>query len=207
MPQYQIDQIKATLQKSADIIRGKQGELTEIDSIIGDGDLGISMGKGVAALAQTVEAYHAEAVGPLFVQCGTAFNRAAPSTMGTLTSMALISLGQAWKEKTELTEQDVVHAPMILADTIARFGKAKQGNKTILDALYPFANTLEAEYGKTGDFARAYEAAEAAAKHGMEATKGMIATVGRARWIGERTQNVLDGGALLCVYLIEGLRA
>jgi dihydroxyacetone kinase-like protein len=163
------------------------------------------MGKGSAAIANTLPEYHAEAIGPLLAQCGMAFNRAAPSTMGTLTSMALISLGHAWKEKTTLTEQDVVKAPRILADTIAKFGKAKQGNKTILDALYPFAETLETVYRETNDFAKAYDAAACAAQTGMEATKGMIATVGRARWIGARTQNVLDGGALLCVYLIEGL--
>ena len=205
MLQFHINQVKAVLQSSVDIIQQKQDQLTEIDSIIGDGDLGISMGKGSEVIAKILPDYHAETIGPLFVQCGMAFNRAAPSTMGTLISMALVSLGHAWQERTALTEQDVVHAPRILADTIAKFGKAKPGNKTILDALYPFAETLETVYRETNDFTKAYDTATAAAQAGMEATKGMIATVGRARWIGARTQDVLDGGALLCVYLIEGL--
>lgn len=202
-----VDQVKQALRQCIEIIAACQDRLTEVDSATGDGDLGVSMVKGSAAMRDTLESEQPEAIGALLTRCATAFNRAAPSTMGTLVSMSLMALGMTWKDKSTLSEAELVSAPRIMADAIARFGKAQRGNKTILDALYPFADALEQAYASSGDFASAYREAVQAARDGLEATRGMKATVGRARWLGERASESVDGGALFCVCIVEGLSA
>ena len=203
---YAIQDVKAAIEKCADIVVSKKDALTEIDSMSGDGDLGVSMEKGVQTLCESIAGYTGTEIGMMLMQGGAAFNRAAPSTMGTLIGMGLASVGGSWKGKTQLEDADLVQGAKTFADAIARLGKAKRGDKTILDALYPFTDKLAESFAATGNFAQAYDEALADAKAGLEATKGMMASVGRARWLGERAMQTYDGGAMLCVYVLEGLR-
>ncbi|MDD6144443.1 MAG: DAK2 domain-containing protein [bacterium] len=203
---YAIEDVKATIEKCAEIVKSKKDALTEIDSMSGDGDLGVSMEIGVLKLQECIAGYSGEEIGMMLMQGGAAFNRAAPSTMGTLIGMGLASVGGSWKGKTQLEDADLVQAARTFADAIARLGKAKRGDKTILDALYPFVDKLEESFKATGNFVQAYDEALVEAKAGLEATKGMMASVGRARWLGERAMQTYDGGATLCVYVLEGLR-
>lgn len=207
MTVFQLEEIRKTLHQCLGIVTENKDALTEIDSINGDGDMGVSMELGAAAMVAAADTYEGETIGPMLQKAGMAFNKAAPSTMGTLIGMALVSLGNTWKGKQQVEEQDVVAAPRVLCEAISRLGKAKVGDKTVLDALYPFAETLEGVFAETSDFSKAYEQAVLAAKAGLEKTKGMQATVGRARWLGERAVQAYDGGALLCVLIVEGVRS
>lgn len=206
MRTYSIEDVKATLLRCAALTREIEDRLTEIDSLNGDGDLGVSMAKGMEAIEKTVSAFTGTSVSQLFLQCGMAFNRAAPSTMGTLIGMSFMSVGNAWKNVSEIGEAEIAALPSLMAEAIAKFGNAKPGDKTVLDALCPFAQTLKSEYEASGNFAGAYALAVEAAKAGMESTKGMQPRVGRARWLGERAIQNYDGGAVLCAYLLEKLQ-
>ena len=93
----------------------------------------------------------------------------------------------------------------IMADSIMMRGNAQLGDKTILDALIPLHETLGAAYRKTGDLKISAEQAAEAAKEGAKTTKGMIAKVGRAKWIADRSRDYPDGGAVLCCQLMEVL--
>lgn len=180
-----------------------ENELTELDSKLGDGDLGLSMARGGEALCYTVENSRAETLDGLFLECAAAFNQAAPSTLGTLLSMGLRAAGKSLTGCTCLTEMQIVKLPRIMADEIAARGKARIGDKTILDALLPYAETLEAEYKEYGDLPRAAAAASAAATKGAQGTAGMSARIGRARWLGDRNSGYPDGGAVLCSRIAE----
>lgn len=79
------------------------------------------------------------------------------------------------------------------------------GDKTILDALVPFAETLEKLSADNVSFARAWREAAAAAEKGMEGTKGMTAKTGRAKWLDGRNKEYPDGGAVLCVKVVQRL--
>lgn len=206
MCSFSLDNTIKVLRKCVEIILVNKDALTEIDSIGGDGDLGVSMEKGAIALKSCLHSLEGEeTISSLLVRSGTVFSKAAPSTMGTLLGMSLMSLGTSWKNKEVLTMEDVIDAPRIMASTIARLGKAKPGDKTILDALCPFAQSLEEEYSSSKSFVKAYGVALEAARNGFESTKGMVASVGRARWLGQRAAETHDGGALLCLRVLEGL--
>jgi dihydroxyacetone kinase len=198
MSEYKIDSVIRVLETCIKTVLEQKDILTEIDSKSGDGDMGISMEKGALALKQTIgKCDDSDDIGGLFTKCGSAFNKAAPSTMGTLISMGLIALGRGFAGRTVLLDEEARKIPGILAETISKFGKSKRGDKTVLDALCPFAKVLE-----NGDsLKKAAEAAEA----GAESTKGMIAKAGRARWIGERASEYPDGGAVLCALIAKDL--
>ncbi len=204
MNEYKTEQVREALLKIASVMKAQRDVLTEIDSKNGDGDLGISMGKGAEAIESTVENFGAsEDIGALLSQCGAAFNRSAPSTLGTLIGMSFMFLGKEWAGKAGLSEEDIVRLPAIVRDTISRMGKANPGDKTILDALAPFAESLSEEYRNSADLAAAWKKAADEARNGMEATRSMKAKVGRARWLGDRATGTPDGGALLCSLVID----
>lgn len=205
MAEYYILSVKKVLEVCVDVAVTEKDKLTEIDSNTGDGDMGVSMEKGALALRETIGKWQGDVIGPMLMNAGMAFNKAAPSTMGTLISMGLMSLGKEWKEKTVLEDGDIVGAPRILLETIAKQGKANRGDKTVLDALYPLAEKLEASYAESSNLTESLKKAAEAAIKGMEATKGMQAKAGRARWLGERAAEYPDGGAFLCARIAARL--
>ena len=117
----------------------------------------------------------------------------------------MLAVAKEAGKKPELEEADLVRFPAIIADTLAARGKAKVGDKTILDALVPFADTLEKLSADNVSFAQAWREAAAAAEKGMEGTKGMTAKTGRAKWLDGRNKEYPDGGAVLCVKVVQRL--
>ena len=160
----QITQIKEVLSRICDVMIREKEALTEIDSRLGDGDMGISMEKGAVAVKRVLENGQENSISNLLLTAASAFNRAAPSTLGTLISFSIMSIAKVTK------------------------GRAKQGDKTILDAFIPFADTLQSVYDGKKDVQAALEAALEAAEKGMESTKGMLAKTGRASWLDGRNK-------------------
>lgn len=202
--EYDLKKIKAGLQAIADIVILLKEDLTAIDSKLGDGDMGSSMEKGAQALKTVIaELPDTTPLKDFFMKCAAAFNKAAPSTMGTLLSGGMMELAQHFAEMTVLREEDLILIPAILAAAIGRRGKSREGDKTILDALLPLAETLTARYQLTGNLQTAWLDAAAKAGRGMEGTRGMIAKTGRAKWLGERNKEYPDGGAYMCCRIVE----
>lgn len=202
---YQISAFRNGLLLISQEMIAQKEALTEIDSKLGDGDMGMSMEKAALAIQQTLQADNGDQPGKLLLLCASAVNRAAPSTLGTLLSFGLMAVGKEMGMQTEIDELSLVRIPETLAKTISQFGKAQEGDKTILDALCPFARELSAGYasGKTLD--EALRCAVEAAEAGVEATKGRIARTGRAKWLAERNMEYPDGGAYLCAKVVERL--
>lgn len=202
---YSVEDIKPVLTLFCDKAIISKPLLTELDSRSGDGDLGISMAKAAAALKEEVARYGGRDVGAFFARCGMTVNRAAPSTMGTLLSNAMLYTGNTFKGSEALEPADVIRIPSLMRDAIMLQGNAALGDKTILDALIPLSEALEHVYRETGDFTMAITAAVEAAKKGAKSTRGMTARVGRAKWIAERSQDSPDAGAVLCYLLMDSL--
>ena len=199
--EYTTADIKRCILMISDELTAAKEELTEIDSKLGDGDMGISMAKGGSALQAAVAQFENGRISDLLSECAFAFNQAAPSTLGTLLSSGLLALSRECKEKQTLTDADIVLFPRKIIEAIAKRGKAKLGDKTILDALIPYADALEETYARTCNLRSSLQKAASSAQAGMERTKGMLAHSGRAKWLGERNREYPDGGAVLCCRL------
>jgi dihydroxyacetone kinase len=120
---------------------------------------------------------------------------ASPSTLGTLISGGLIKGGLAIKDKTEADVSGLAVFFSEFVEKISLTGKAKFGDKTIVDALFPAAESLKDSAAKGLDFQESFKAAYEKAKTGFEETKNLLAKFGRAKRYGEQSIGIVDPGA------------
>jgi dihydroxyacetone kinase len=125
--------------------------------------------------------------------------------MGTLTAGALMSAAKTVRDKTELEPADLVAMFRAADEGIQSRGKAKPGDKTIVDALHPaseaFATAVDAGAGLEAAAAAAIQAAEA----GRDGVTPLRSKVGRASWVGERTEGKVDPGCAMFVLVLKAL--
>jgi len=177
--------------------------LIELDAQNGDGDLGISMSGGYAAVVAFLETAEETDLGRLMMQCSGVFNEAAPSSLGTITSFGMLGMAKSLKGKTEATFAETVDAFGAGIDTIMTRAGSKPGEKTILDAICPAVDALKAY--ASDNTAEAFEAAYEAAAKGSERTKEMRSVHGRAAYYGDKSIGILDGGSVVGKLIFEGI--
>lgn len=125
------------------IMNENKDRLIELDSVVGDGDLGLTMTKGFAAASEFAAGSDETDAGKMLYGAGKAMSSAAPSTMGTLMSIGLMQGGKVLKGKTELSNEDVVEFLAAYENGIMTKGKAKLGEKTFLDGFDPGSSGTE----------------------------------------------------------------
>lgn len=201
---YEFEDVRACVARCATALCEHKDTLAVLDGYSGDGDLGRSMEQGAHALLKVLrDDDMPRDLGALFSRLGVEMGNAAPSTMGTLMAMALRQAGVRLAGQCEIEEKEVSALIRCMADAIARVGKARLGDKTILDALLPACDALEAHMQSGDALSAAVTAATDVAHTAAEGTRGMFAKVGRARWIGERSSEYLDPGAVMCAILFR----
>ena len=178
--------------------------LIQLDSVVGDGDLGLTMSDGFKAAYEKIVNEDERDIGKVIYTAGKAMSVAVPSTMGTLMASGLMEAGKKLKGKEELTDQDVVLLFKGYLEGVANRGKAKVGEKTFLDGFNPAVEALEQAIiaGETLQIA-AKKAYEAATK-GFENTTTMIAVHGRAATRGEASRTLQDPGAAVAMLIMRG---
>ncbi|MFC3075675.1 dihydroxyacetone kinase family protein [Shinella pollutisoli] len=181
--------------------------LIALDGKVGDSDLGITMSKSFAAAAEAVAAEGEGAgIAKLLRTAGATMARAAPSTMGTLTATGFLRASKAVEGAEALGTAETAAFWTAFRDGIAERGKARVGDKTILDVLDPIARTLADAAASGKPLAEALAQATAAAEEALEATKTMVAQHGKAAAFREKTVGLQDAGATVGVFLIRALR-
>lgn len=178
--------------------------LTELDSAMGDGDLGITMSEGFEELYNKFDDIETEDLGMVLVKLGMFMNAKVPSTMGTLISTCLIKGGKAIRGFNELGLDEIVSAGRAAVNGVMEIGKSKLGEKTMLDALDPAVGALESS-SKAEGLNIAFEKAYLAAKEGVELTKEIKSVHGRAAYYGEKSINRPDAGATAIMYIFRGI--
>jgi phosphoenolpyruvate---glycerone phosphotransferase subunit DhaL len=179
--------------------------LTSLDQAMGDGDMGITMGKIGEALLAYLEANPIDDIGKYLFQLGTATNKAAPSTMGTLTAGALMSAGKVVRDRTELEPGDLAAMFQAADEGIQSRGKAKLGDKTIVDALHPARVAFGAAIAAGSSLGDAGAAAIEAATAGRDSVTPLRSKIGRASWVGERTEGIVDPGCAMFVLVLKAI--
>ena len=169
--------------------------LTQLDSPIGDADHGINMDRGFKAVLEKLPAVAAMDIGSILKTVGTTLVSTVGGASGPLYGTAFLRTGMATSGKHELYEADVVNLLEVALEGVKARGKAQPGEKTMVDALTPaLAAAKEAEAQNLGLSELLRRASEAAEK-GMKATIPMLATKGRASYLGERSIGHQDPGA------------
>ncbi len=178
--------------------------LIALDQLIGDGDLGITMQKAFAAAAGTVPAAQ-DGIGEYFLRCGVAMAKAAPSTMGTLMATGFMSGGKALPAAAKLDGQLLARFFNAFTQGIAERGKARPGDKTVLDVLLPAGQALRNSIDAGASLEQAAEVALRAAEQGLEATRAMQPQRGKAASFAEKGIGIADPGGSVAVILFRVL--
>ncbi len=180
--------------------------LIALDGKVGDSDLGITMSKSFAAAAEAVAAEgEAAGIAKLLRTAGATMARTAPSTMGTLTATGFLRASKAVETATSLGTTEMAAFWVAYRDGIAERGKAKVGDKTIVDVLDPVARKLEELAAAGQPLPAALAAAAATAEDALEKTKTMVAQHGKAAAFQEKTVGLQDAGATVGALLIRKL--
>lgn len=181
------------------VIVANEDELGRIDAVAGDGDHGRGMVKGINAAVDAAREAMAGDVGAatLLAAAGHAWETKAGGTSGALWGNALIAVGKRLGDESgTITPTDVASAIRAGMDTMMRLGKASLGDKTMLDALAPFVDDLDAQLAAGIDLVPAWRRAAALATQAAENTASLRPKVGRARPLAERSVGTPDAGAI-----------
>jgi dihydroxyacetone kinase-like protein len=201
------ENIKALFAALSETMNVNRDHLIELDGVMGDGDLGLTMASAFSAAAGEIKALEESCPGKMFIRAGMAMAKAAPSTMGTLMGTGFMRGGKAVKEKTELDLADMASFWRAFVDGLMERGKAKPGDKTIIDALDPAALALEKAAAAGTSLAEGFAGALTAAEAGKENTKGMAAQFGRLAYNQEKSKELIDPGCVVGCLIIKAFAA
>lgn len=191
--------------KVADRIASAREELNGLDRTAGDGDHGENMQRGFAAVAREIRANPPADVAASFELVGTGLIADVAGSAGFLFGNAMIRAGRALGEAGGLDANAVAKALGAAIDIIQRRGKAARGDKTVLDALFPAFDAVGA-LPPDAPLARALSVAADAAKEGAAGTAQLVATKGRASYVGDRGLGIADAGATSAALILSALQ-
>lgn len=185
----------------ADEIIKNRAYLSEIDGKIGDGDHGVNMAKGFGLAAERIrgeDMSFADALDTL----GTVLMTEIGGSMGPLYGILFMQFAETIQNSQDIDAETFAAMLQSGLDGIQAIGSAKAGDKTLLDALIPALDAFRAELANKKSFAAALDALSLAAEKGRDSTKDMVARIGRASRLGERSVGVMDAGATSCALIL-----
>jgi dihydroxyacetone kinase-like protein len=165
--------------------------LNAADGALGDGDLGVTLTRGMRAIGELAPSLPDD-LGLALMQCAQAFTKTSGSSYGTLMATGLIAMAKALKGRTSCDAGEVSGLIAAARDAMQARGKAELGGKTVLDSLDAMAKATAG----VSDAALAANAAADAAQAAQIALRSSMATIGRARIFGEKTIGMDDPGML-----------
>ncbi len=188
----------AALRVAQSVVVEHEEALGKLDAIAGDGDHGIGMRRGVDAAVAAAEQSHAAGAGleEVLAAAGEQWAERAGGTSGALWGAAVTAVGRALGSKDAYTAADAAAAVDALRDAIITLGKAEAGDKTMVDALLPFAEVFNRAIDDGDGLARSLRTAADAAAKAADATAALSPKKGRARPLAEKSIGHPDPGAV-----------
>ena len=200
-----LQDLRQALLSASDAVIAAEPLLTRTDTVIGDGDHGITMKRGFSVLKEELAESRFDSPFALFHACGISLVKSMGGSSGVLFGTLFIG-GLA--EITGLTELDGNALRAYLCGgirAVIKRGKARAGDKTMVDALLGAEEYMQRlPRGETGA-ERILRAAADGAREGAEQTKAMLPRLGRARNFREQALGVPDPGALSVAILLDGM--
>jgi len=197
---------RSWITSAAGVIEANRDHLTQLDAAIGDADHGINLARGFAAVLVALDAKPAATPGAVLTVTGSTLISKVGGASGPLYGMAFRRAGQALGAAEDV---DLVALGQALEAALAgvqQLGAAREGDKTMVDALAPATRALAKAVAEGATQADALAAAVAAAAEGAAATVSMEARKGRASYLGPRSVGHEDPGAASTVLILTALR-
>lgn len=177
--------------------------LTDLDSAIGDADHGFNMDRGFGAVETKMPTVADKDIGSILKSVGMTLISTVGGAAGPLYGTLFMRMGATATDKLELSDQEFLTALAAGVEGVQQRGKAVPGEKTMLDALVPAVAAMRAEVEKGVPLCDSVRAAAVAAEEGMKSTIPLLATKGRASYLGERSIGHQDPGATSSYLLLK----
>lgn len=190
-----IDRVTAAMERDFD-------ELNAADGALGDGDLGVTLTRGMRAISEMKDDLPDD-IGMALFQCAQAFTKSSGSSYGTLMATGLMTAAKTLKGQTEFDAAEISNLVAAARDKMQERGKAELGGKTVLDSLDAVAH---ATAGLDAPDALA-DAAAQAVDQALDDIRDKPATIGRARIFGEKSIGMDDPGMLAMQRIVKAAAA
>ena len=174
--------------------------LNSADGALGDGDLGVTMTRGMRAISEKA-ADLPEDLGQALLACAQAITKSSGSSYGTLLATGIMAIARQVKGETGVAAERVSALVATARDQMQARGKAELGGKTVLDSLDAVAAATEGR----SDPAEVADAAAGAVDAALDAFRDRKATVGRARIFGDKSVGMDDPGMLAMARIVKAL--
>jgi len=197
------EDIRAIFLKIKDIMVEKKDLLIGLDGAIGDGDLGLAMSIGFTKVAEALQDFKEKDVGKIFMQAGVILAKNAPSTIGTLIATGFMKGGKVVQGREEIGLTEIFKMMDAFVKEIMIRGKAKPGEKTVLDSLCPAVQAFKLAQEKNKTLKEGLVMAYNAALQGVESTKNMVSQHGRAAYYQKNSVGKQDPGATAGMLIIK----
>ena len=209
MTQSSMEEVDLVLQTMTRTIVDNADYFAQLDSIVGDGDFGYSLRNGFEVVAADYDSFDHSSVGSVLKKIGIVISGKVGGVSGPIWGTAFLRAGATAGDRTELAPEDVIAMLRAAIAGIQQRGGASLGEKTLLDALVPATDSLEASISDpsmAGDHgvAAIQKAADVAVK-AAEDTKSMLAMRGRAAYTGERSIGSVDAGATAIGVILQAI--
>jgi dihydroxyacetone kinase-like protein len=188
------------INRLADAMEREFEALNAADGALGDGDLGVTMTRGMRLVLETADALPDD-LGLALLSCAQSFTKSSGSSYGTLTATGLMAMAKAVKGRTLVEASEVSGLLALARDAMQARGKAELGGKTVLDSL----DAVAAATAGLTDPADVRRAAVDAAHAAMATFRDKPATIGRARIFAEKSKGMDDPGMLAMTWIIEAV--
>ena len=186
------------------VIHENRARLSEIDGAIGDGDHGINMDKGFT-LAEQEMAGRQVSFSDALKTLGRTLVMKIGGSVGPLYGSMFKSMARAAKDA-ETVDAGVLKEMLTAGRAaIAELGEATVGDKTMVDTLEPAMIAVTEAVANGADLPQAVDSMIAAAEAGWKSTEDLVAKIGRAARLGERSRGTVDAGATSCYLLLKAM--
>lgn len=186
------------------VIVANREYLSEVDGAIGDGDHGINMAKGFAHCGRTIEGRQltlAEALDELTLSLMEGIG----GSMGPLYGSLFIGMADQVRGSEDIDAATFARLLRGGLTSLQDITEAGVGDKCLMDTLIPAVEAFERAHASGRSFSDALDAMKTAASQGRDSTKDLVAKIGRASRLGERSLGVLDAGAVSCCLILTQL--
>ncbi len=206
-----LDDVDLVIRTMATTIVDNADYFAQLDSIVGDGDFGYSLRSGWEVILADYDGWDRPTPGAVFKKVGLTLAAKVGGVSGPMWGTAFLRAGSTAGDKAELTPDDVIEILRAAIAGIMARGGASLGDKTLLDALAPVTDSLEASFKDPATVedhgvAAVQLAADVAVQAALD-TKGMLALRGRAAYTGDRSRDSVDAGATAIGVILQAIAA
>jgi dihydroxyacetone kinase-like protein len=196
------DKVRTIIKEIAKVIEEQKEYLSDLDRAIGDGDHGYNLARGFETVVQKLNETPGSNIGEVLKTVAMSLISNVGGASGALYGTMFLKASVTAKD---ISEIDLAKFVLMLNEGVAGIqvrGKAVFGEKTMLDVLIPVLEFLKNESSNNIPAKEAFEKAEKLAAESLEKTKDIIATKGRASYLGERSIGHIDPGAASSYFMI-----